>query len=75
MNRSEATTTSQTLLCSLGCKKISTDIQLASLNQFFAEKKLAAIIGGHLAETTDNIAMSLPRIGKVPLQTKVDEFG
>ena len=54
MSRSGTVTTSQTLLCSLGCKRISTDIEPASLNQFFAGKNLAAIIGGHLADTVDN---------------------
>ena len=54
MSRSGAATTSQTLLCSLSCKKVSTDIELSSLNQFFAGKRLTAIIGGHLADTADN---------------------
>ena len=54
MSRSGAATTSQTLLCSLSCKKVSTDIELSSFNQFFAGKRLTAIIGGHLADTADN---------------------
>ena len=33
---------------------MSVEIELSSLNQFFAEKNLAAIIGGHLADTVDN---------------------